>query len=239
MATTSPVLNPHAVLTAAAQAITVRGYYQPQTRQHEPEVPTAYDVRDLLYGHPLHEPGDPAQWERAGQQAPAIATAALAWCTAGGPTANSYRRKLARLAAAELVDDRDIPVLASAVAGWRRDSERDARAAQAATDAERSRHQGEKGQRLTIRAVVAGRILLGKREYNGVPRRRYRITLRDTAGHIYTWASSALGLPEEGADLTITGTVTGHTEYRGIAQTTLTRCRTQTPDDDDGAAQHP
>jgi len=50
----------------------------------------------------------------------------------------------------------------------------------------------------------------------------YKIIGED--GNVYTWKTGKF-IDEEVSDMLITGTVKAHTEFRGIKQTELTRCR--------------
>lgn len=44
-------------------------------------------------------------------------------------------------------------------------------------------------------------------------------------GNVYTWKTGKFIDDDNSADISITGTVKAHTEFRGIKQTELTRCR--------------
>jgi len=217
------------VIRAAAIVITARGYYQPLSRQWEEAVPTVMDVETLLYRRAHHERGDAARFARAAKQLPATLPAAvLEWSRSGTADQGDYRASLARAARTDHITERDIPLLCSAVSGWQREQRRAARAAQAATDAEHSRHQGTKGERITRTVTVAAVISQSPRTYGYRTQERRLVKLRDDTGAIYVWPAqpkSVTTLPQEGARIDITGTVTKHDTYRNTAQTYLGNCQ--------------
>lgn len=50
-------------------------------------------------------------------------------------------------------------------------------------------------------------------------------TFKDAAGNIFTWKTASYIDVEYGTVLTVKGTIKDHTEYKGIKQTVLTRCK--------------
>ncbi|GHB30874.1 MULTISPECIES: hypothetical protein [Streptomyces] len=225
-ATAAPTqFAPIDVLTAAAVAITARGYYQPLSRQDEPAVPTAMDVTAILTGRGRVQHGDGALFARTRPQVEGIPEDVRGWCLAGTGEPDSYRARLATLAGQAAVSERDIPLLASAVASWQKDQRRAAAARQQETDAERSTHVGEKGQRITAPVTVAAVIRLADSEYGHTVQRRYLIKFRDDAGRILVWKATTDNVPSNGARITVAGTVTRHDTYRGTAETYINRCR--------------
>lgn len=52
-------------------------------------------------------------------------------------------------------------------------------------------------------------------------------TFQDDQGNIYVWKTSNFIEADYGTKLTITGTIKEHSEYKGIKQTALTRCKLQ------------
>lgn len=224
-------LTPFDVIRAAVAVTTVRGYYQPQTRPQEEAIPTAMDVRALLYGHEPTERGDRTRFARAMAETAHLPAAILQWATGADREGNGYRATLARTAAARQTSDRDIPLLSSAVSAWRKDQERTGRAAQADTDRAKSRHQGEEGDRLKIRATVASKVRLPDDHYGYRVQSRHILKLRDAAGSIYVWFASTRNLPDEDDQIQLTGTVSKHDTYRDTAQTCLTRCRWSAAED--------
>lgn len=226
------VLAPLDVIRAATAIITVRGSYQPTTRQCEPRIPTAWEVERYLTGNEPHEPADRQRIDAAAAAAADIAAAVCAWCIAGADQPSRYRAKLARLVNSPGVTRRDLSLVASAVAAWLREGEHERQqvAAERAADAERSRHQGRPGERLTIAATVVAVIPLASRHFGGAVQRRHLLKLRDGEGNVYIWQATTDRLPARNAQVLITGTVKDHIVHRGIAQTKLRHCRWSLPD---------
>jgi hypothetical protein len=219
------VLTPFEVLAAASSVIRARGYFQPVSRPWEAEVPTAMDTERLLFGWQPVERGDRARFAAQAEAAAAEAPAVLAWCAEGGEPGNGYRASLARIVRSGRAAERDIPLLCSAVNSYRRDQHRAAVAADRAADAEQSRHQGETGKRITVTATVAVVVDLGSRTYGYRVQPRLLVKFRDADHCIYVWQASTTNIPAQGDRVEITGTVSAHGAYQGIAQTSLTRCR--------------
>ncbi|MFE3557285.1 hypothetical protein ACFXKW_20820 [Streptomyces sp. NPDC059193] len=219
-------LTPLTVVKAAAAVIHARGYHQPQSRPWEAAVPTAYDVRTIVYSYQRDKHTlSAAAVARATTATADEPAAVLVWCTTPPAEPNDYRRDLDRLARAPHVEERDIALLCSAVAQWHKDKTRAARRHQAQTDAVHSRHQGTEGERITKSVTVATVVSLGVRTYGGRDQERRLIRLRDDHGNVYVWTTSTANTPAEGAAVTITGTVTRHDTYRDTQQTHITRCR--------------
>lgn len=235
MTTTAAVrLTPLDVIRTAAIVISARGYYQPLSRQWEAAVPTAMDVEHLVHGYGPIKRGDSALFARAASELPAtLPPAVLQWALSGTAEQSSYRANLARAARAEHVTAKGLPLLCSAVEMWQREQRKNERATQAAADAMLSRHQGEKGVRLGRTVTVAAVIEQKSGTYGYTVQERRLIKLRDDEGHIYVWPArvrDVTTLPQQGARIQITGTVSKHDTYRNqahgdTAQTYLTKCR--------------
>lgn len=51
------------------------------------------------------------------------------------------------------------------------------------------------------------------------------LTFEDRQGHQFVWKTGSYVEVQEGAEVTLKGTIKAHTEYKGIKQTELTRCK--------------
>lgn len=51
------------------------------------------------------------------------------------------------------------------------------------------------------------------------------LTFEDNQGHQFVWKTGSYVEAQEGAEVTLKGTIKAHTEYKGIKQTELTRCK--------------
>jgi len=222
--TTTTVLTPLDVLTAAGSVIRARGYYQPLSRQWEQEVPTAMDVERLVFGWQPVERGDRQRFAAQAQAAAAEAPAVLAWCLEG-ESGDNYRQKLARIVRTGRAIERDISMLCSAVHTYRRDQRRAAIAAERAADTEHSRHQAAKGERITVIATVAVVVDQGSRQFGYSVQNKRLIKFRDADHNVFVWEARTDNIPAQGDRVQISGTVSAHGQYEGTAQTSLIRCR--------------
>ncbi|MEU7230014.1 hypothetical protein [Streptomyces chrestomyceticus] len=214
-----------AVLDATLAVMTVRGYYQPTSRQWEEMVPTAFEVFAYLCGRSYT--GEPHMLTRFNLAAydPAEAADIITWARAGADEADDYRRSLAAAVRTGRVRSQDLPLVCSAAHAWRRAQQRRNAAADRAADAANSRPQGAKGERIARTVTVAAVITLGTRTYGYHEITKYLVKLRDDSHNVYVWptTSRTKRLPARGARITVRGTVTAHEDYQGTAQTYLTR----------------
>lgn len=78
---------------------------------------------------------------------------------------------------------------------------------------------GNVGERITVTTVSAKLVTSWDTQFGTT----YLYKFADNAGNVYVWyASRCIEVKDE---LTLTGTVKGHTTYEGVKQTTLTRCK--------------
>ncbi|MFF1798192.1 hypothetical protein ACFVXQ_28935, partial [Kitasatospora sp. NPDC058263] len=150
-------------LRVCAALYAVRGYFQPLSRQWEPQPPTEMEARQYLTGDRY-----PTLRREVDGVSDAAATAAtvLEWCRAGRAEDSAYRRKLAAVTATATTAPGNLAVLASAPAVWAKEQAAQAAARAAAESAARSRHLGTQGERLTKLTVTVVTVLsLGQRRY--------------------------------------------------------------------------
>ena len=77
---------------------------------------------------------------------------------------------------------------------------------------------GEVGERTELKLHI-------DRAFDGLGymgKRSYMYLMHDEAGNIFKWSTSCFYM--EGDDVTFKATIKDHTEYKGVAQTVLTRC---------------
>ncbi|MGW3091711.1 hypothetical protein [Streptomyces sp. NPDC001108] len=222
-------LTPYEAVRAAAAVIRMRGYYQPLSRMWEEQVPTAMDVTSHVYGWEPIERGDRARIDRAAAELPpGTVEEVLAWCLTPPAQPHRFRTALARAAAAEHVQERDIPLIAAGVGAWRQMRRRANYATQAERDRSLSTHQGEPGERLARRLTVANITAQPPRAYGYVTQERFLIKLRDQHGHVYVWPAQPKDpgtLPQQGQTIDARATVTRHETYRETAQTWVKQLR--------------
>ncbi|MFH8350246.1 hypothetical protein [Streptomyces sp. NPDC018045] len=214
-----------AVMDATLAVMTVRGYYQPTSRQWEEMVPTAFEVAAYLCGYSYT--GEPRMMARLDLAAydPAEAADIITWARAGADDADDYRRNLAAAVRTGRVRSQDLPLVCSAAHAWRRAQQRRNAAADRAADAAHSTPQGAKGERVARAVTVAAVITLGTRTYGYHEITKYLVKMRDDSHNVFVWptTSRTKRLPARGARITMRGTVTAHEDYQGTAQTYLAR----------------
>ena len=93
-----------------------------------------------------------------------------------------------------------------------------------------SQYVGDIGEKLTVNCVYEGTARFEVRDMFGRPETRYVHQFRDEAGNKLVWKTGSMGGlvelgAEEGALVTVTGTVKDHSEYRDERQTALLRCK--------------
>lgn len=84
---------------------------------------------------------------------------------------------------------------------------------------EKSEHIGEVGERIEVDVVVE-KVHVFENNWGNTKLHRFK----DDKGNVIVWFASNAFL-EEGKNYKIRGTVREHSEYRGVKQTVLTRCK--------------
>lgn len=140
----------------------------------------------------------------------------LSWVRAKEPELGSYMSNL-KAACTEYCEQRTFGIVVSAVASYAREMEiNEQKRTQRETEAS-SIWVGEIGQRISIVAEI--KYLTGWDTQYGHTQ-IYKMT--DASGNIFTWKT---GKSLDEGVYQIVGTVKEHTEYRGVKQTELTRCK--------------
>jgi hypothetical protein len=130
------------------------------------------------------------------------------------------------VASEEIVEDRHMGIICSIVSSYKRSLEKELERKREATVRELSTHFGSEGQKGRWPATY-----LGSREFDGesyggrgAPTVRYlhRFAINDRDIAVW-WTGSPLDL-EASEKVIIRGTIKSCDEYKGTAQTTLTRC---------------
>ena len=145
---------------------------------------------------------------------------ALEWVNSQSEDSN-YIHNLKTVCGLEYVQYKNFGLLASLFPAYNKDLERVAKR-KAAFDAESgSEYVGEVKDRITVKVKSVKCVTSWETEF-GITR-IYKIIGED--GNVYTWKTGKFIDDEESVNMSITGTVKAHTEFRGIKQTELTRCR--------------
>lgn len=84
-----------------------------------------------------------------------------------------------------------------------------------------SQYVGEVGKRIEVIPVYAKIVTSWQNQFGTT----FIWKIADSAGNVFTWKTSNSVYEKEKLPVSIKGTVKAHTEYRGICQTELTRCK--------------
>lgn len=145
----------------------------------------------------------------------AMAQASIEWATAldEKPELSDYEHNIASIASARCYERRTMGLAGSIVAAYKR-------ATETAKLAAESKHVGTIKKRetftLTLRAFNVNEGYYGSTWF-------YRFV--DADGNAVIWRSSKDAELIEGKTYAVTGSVKAHTEFRGVNQTELTRCK--------------
>lgn len=135
-----------------------------------------------------------------------------------------YLRNLYTLCKQEYITGRDFGIVCSLTTAYFREVERQkvkaAKEAEAKVEAEKSSYQGEIGDRLDVRCELVQCVSSWESQFGWT----YLYKIIDTEGNIYIWYASR-GIDEPENVVAIKGTVKDHSEFNGVKQTVLTRCK--------------
>jgi hypothetical protein len=148
-----------------------------------------------------------------------LAQASLSWARSITDVSNDYLYNVQTVSQLEYLDLRTVGIAASIVSAYQR-SVSDAQA-QAMQNGKISNHVGTVGSKFTAQVSI-----VGKTAINGHYGTTYLYRFIDQDGNKLSWFASKPAIDTEKVkDVTITGTVKKHDEYRGTKQTVLTRCK--------------
>ena len=151
---------------------------------------------------------------------------ALEWIRNKDVEGNDYLHNLQVIAAVDQFKMKDHNMLVSLVTAYQRELDHIAKVEREKKTAEEnpSEYQGQVGQRITfvpssIKCVYSSDSQFGT---------SWLYSIEDVNHNIYTWFTSKfIDCSEESETVitSITGTVKGHSEFRGVKQTEMTRCK--------------
>jgi hypothetical protein len=142
---------------------------------------------------------------------------ALAWVKGIEPR-NDYERNLKNVCAGTHVTIRNLGIAVSLVSAYNRFLSINAEKSISATKP--SEYQGTIGKRQTFYFLTLTKVISCENQY-GVS---HLHIFKDQNGNQFKWFSSSVRL-DEGKTYTVTGSVKGHEEYKGVKGTSLTRCK--------------
>jgi hypothetical protein len=202
---------------------------------YRPSYPTAdraFNYYSVVYGEWMlpqekkdaKEEMEHVNFNENSDEAVSDTNAALAWL-AEQDASNNYIHNLKTVCGLEYVSGKHFGILASLFATWKRETpkeeERREWQAKIAQQQKTSNHVGDIGERLTITIVSMECVTSWETEW-GITR-LYKMV--DTSGNVLIWKSSKWIDLETAEPSKITGTIKDHTEFNGLKQTELTRCK--------------
>lgn len=152
---------------------------------------------------------------------------ALAWIQ-NQEASNDYMHNLKTVCSLKYNPWNRIGMLVSLFPTFNRDLEIQARKAEAEAkakaEAQASNHVGSVGDRIQISVQFVKCLTSWENTFGYYPTTTYLYKIVDQEGNVFTWKTSTF-LDEENLPQMITGTVKEHSEFRGVKQTALTRCK--------------
>ncbi len=221
------VVDPLALLEWAAAAIRIDGWTSRSAARESAGAKQATATTALFLAQPPGG-GDRSRWlAQRERYAPTSedrerAAAALAWARelgAGAAALSDYERNLTLVARQAALKLEHAGILASAITAHTRVLGREVEQRMRAARDAVSHHVGEVGRRAEFELVLE-RVLELANEWG--PLRIF--VMRDKEGNILIWKTGA-AIAQPGERLRLRGTIKAHSEYRGAAQTELTRCK--------------
>lgn len=86
-----------------------------------------------------------------------------------------------------------------------------------------SEYVGEIGDKIEVEVTLS--FYTGWESNFGYNNVTYLYTFKDEQGNVYTWKTGSYLNKDKGSKLTLKGTIKDHSEYKGVKQTVLTRCK--------------
>ena len=160
-------------------------------------------------------------------EAKEMVNAASAWINAQ-EASNDYMHNLKTVCSLKYSSWNRIGVLVSLFPTFNRELEVQAKKteaeAKAKAEGQASRHIGSVGDRIQISVQSMKCMTSWENTFSYYPTTTYLYKIVDLEGNVYTWKTSTF-LDEDNLPQMITGTVKEHSEFRGVKQTVLTRCK--------------
>ena len=153
------------------------------------------------------------------KEALAYAAAYFDQCDADGTELGDYEWNLRIAVAVGGVDWKTAGIVASLIPWWERKLGREVARQKVENLAANSKHVGTVKQRLVFKGVIIEKVFDWEGDFGWT----YQHIMRDAEGNRLVWKSSSKRL-DPGSTVDLKGTVKEHGEYKGVAQTVLTRC---------------
>lgn len=156
-----------------------------------------------------------------------LVTAAMTWI-GEQDAANDYMHNLKTACSLKFNPWNRIGMLVSLFPTFNRELEIQARKAEAEAKAKKeaqvSKHIGKVGERIQISVQSVKCLTSWENTFGYYPTTTYLYKIVDAEGNVFTWKTSNT-INEDHLPQTMVGTIKEHTEFRGVKQTVLTRCK--------------
>lgn len=215
----APVYTPLDILVQTAACVRVGGWISKGAARDRDGVQATADIVLFVIGPRPTNPESAQKWRELNESCKvtdedtAHATNALAWARELSGSSD-YERNLSLIASQTIIERSHVGILASAIAGYARHLGTVAARASRPTSA----HVGEVGKRVDLEVTVE-RAITVETEYGPLVIN----TMRTDDGAIIVWKTGK-GVGTAGSRIKLRGTVKRHTEYKGEAQTEMSRC---------------
>lgn len=160
-------------------------------------------------------------------EAKEMVKSAITWIN-GQEAVNDYMHNLKTVCSLNYNPWNRIGILVSLFPTFNRDLEVQAKKAEAEAkakkEAQNSKHIGSIGDRIQITVQSVKCLTSWENTFGYYPTTTYLYKIVDQEGNVFTWKTSNF-IDEENLPKTIKGTVKEHSEFRGVKQTVLTRCK--------------
>lgn len=215
------------LLAVTSAAIRLWGWV-PKSAPEEAGQPTAFRISPWFYCAPGDRHGQATRAELKAALCEddwATARAAMEWVASEEAGDSEYIHNLRMVLAPGVVPGKRRGIACSAVGSYQRHigrlAERQQRAADEARAAEVSRHVGAVGERLRdLRLTVKD-----ARGMEGQWGTTILYKFQDASGCVFSWFSSGGADLDVNREVVLDATVKGHSEFRGVPETQLTRAK--------------
>lgn len=172
----------------------------------------------------LYEEMNEVGFDQNSEYAVETTKAALEWIRNEKGDNNEYIRNLHVICSDQYTDYRSLGILVSLTVAYARHIDQVAayekKQKEVAAEKEASQYVGEVKQRITVDVDS----FECKSSWEGAYGMTFLYKFTDNNGNIFVWYASS-PVREEGGVVTIVGTVKDHSEFNGVKQTVLTRCK--------------
>lgn len=148
---------------------------------------------------------------------------ALEWIKAQDDSNSSYVHNLKLVVSMGEIRTYHYGILASLIPTWNKSLVREAERKAKEAAEQHSKHVGKEGERITFEVKSTRVVTSWETDYGTM----WLVKFVSVDGNVFMWKASTLNALPDDFELiqTVTGTVKGHDEFRGVKQTFINRCK--------------